>query len=159
MKRFQRYSVKAALVALSGACFAAAMTARAAPQPGPGAPPPAAAPAVQGPAEVCLDVQSHDAETEAFADRLRETIAASRSLSLAGATASCTVQLHVPGNLLRFETESGVMVSAVVIVTSASGRYLSASISACEANHLEPCAVRAVTATKLALLVNANDGT
>jgi hypothetical protein len=49
------------------------------------------------------------------------------------------------------------MVSTVVIVTSPSGRYLSTSITACRANNLKPCAVRAVSAAKLALLVTTGD--
>lgn len=44
----------------------------------------------------------------------------------------------------------------VVIVTSASGRYLSTSIAACQASNLKPCAVRAVAAAKIALLMRAN---
>ncbi len=120
---------------------------------------PAAAPAPQGPPKVCLDVQKGDNLIEEFADRLKETIAASGALSLASATDSCDLQLHVPGNLLRFETAGGVMVSTVVIVTSSSGRYLSTSITACQASNLKPCAVRAVAAAKLALLMAANGGT
>ena len=50
------------------------------------------------------------------------------------------------------------MVSTVVIVTSPSGRYLSTSIAACRASDLKPCAVRAVTAAKLALLMTPNGG-
>ncbi|MDE2050621.1 MAG: hypothetical protein KGJ72_06345 [Gammaproteobacteria bacterium] len=102
---------------------------------------------------MCLDVQAGDKLIQEFADRLGETIAASGALSLASATDSCDLQLHVPGNLLRFETAGGVMVSTVVIVTAPSGRYLSTSIAACRASDLEPCAVRAVTAAKLALLM------
>ena len=94
-----------------------------------------------------------------FAIHLREAIAASGSLSLALPTDSCTLQLHLPGNLLRFQTAGGVMVSTVVIVTSPSGRYLSTSIAACQASDLKPCAVRAVAAAKLALVMNGNDGT
>lgn len=120
---------------------------------------PAAAPAPQGPPKVCLDVQKGDNLIEEFADRLKETIAASGALSLASTTDSCDLQLHVPGNLLRFETAGGVMVSTVVIVTSSSGRYLSTSITACQASNLKPCAVRAVAAAKLALLMAANGGT
>ena len=45
------------------------------------------------------------------------------------------------------------MISAVVVVTSASGQYLSTSITACRANELQPCAARAVNVAKLALLI------
>jgi hypothetical protein len=51
------------------------------------------------------------------------------------------------------------MVSTVVIVTSSSGRYLSTSIAACQASDLKPCAVRAVAAAKLALVMATDDGT
>ncbi len=51
------------------------------------------------------------------------------------------------------------MVSTVVIVTSPQGHYLAASITACRANELKPCAVRAVAAAKLALLVAPNGAT
>jgi hypothetical protein len=51
------------------------------------------------------------------------------------------------------------MVSTVVIVTSPSGRYLSSSIAACQASNLQPCAVRAVAAAKLALVMTPNGGT
>jgi hypothetical protein len=143
MKQSRILPLLTALVALAGACFAAE--------------PPALAP--QGPSKVCLDVQSSDSLMNEFADRLKETIAASGALSLAAASDSCELQLHVPGNLLRFETAGGVMVSTVVIVTSPSGRYLSTSITACQAKDLEPCAERAVAAAKLALLMAANGGT
>jgi hypothetical protein len=131
------------LVALSSGCFAAEPTAQAAP--------------AQGLPKVCLDAQTGDNLIEEFADRLKEAITASGALSLASTTDSCDLQLHVPGNLLRFETAGGVMVSTVVIVTSSSGRYLSTSITACQASNLKPCAVRAVAAAKLALLM-ANGG-
>jgi hypothetical protein len=104
-------------------------------------------------------VQSSDSLINEFAARLKATVAASGTLSLASTGDSCSLQLHVPGNLLRFETAGGVMVSTVVIVTSPSGQYLSTSITACQAKDLNPCAVRAVAAAKLALLMNANDGT
>jgi len=155
MKRLLMLSALTVLATASGACLAAAPG-------GHGSPPqaqtaPASAP--QGTPKVCLDVQTGDSLIEEFADRLRETIAASGTLSLGQATDSCNLQLHVPGNLLRFETAGGVMVSTVVIVTSASGRYLSTSITACQASDLKPCAVRAVAAAKLALLMNPGDGT
>lgn len=142
MKPSQTLPVLTALAALSGACFAAEPT----------------APAPQGRSQVCLDVQSSDSLIKEFADRLKETIASSGALSLGSASDSCNLQLHVPGNLLRFQTAGGLMVSTVVIVTSASGNYLSTSITACRANDLKPCAVRAVAAAKLALLM-AHDGT
>jgi hypothetical protein len=132
------------LVALSSRCFAAEPAAQAAPP--------------QGLPKVCLDVQTGDNLIKQFAERLKETIAASGALTLASITDSCDLQLHVPGNLLRFETAGGVMVSTVVIVTSSSGRYLSTSITACQAGNLKPCAVRAVSAAKLALLMAANGG-
>lgn len=141
----------ACLIALAGNCLAAQPAARTATAP---------APAPQAAQRVCLDAQAgNDKLIGAFADRLRDTIAASGALRLASATDPCNLQLHVPGNLLRFETAGGVMVSTVVIVTSPSGRYLSTSITACRADDLTPCAVRAVAAAKLALLVSSNDGT
>lgn len=149
----------AALVALSSASFAAEPPARAASPREQAAPAPSGAPAPQGPSKVCIDVQSSDSLIKEFADRLQETIAASSALSLAPMGDSCNLQLHVPGNLLRFQTAGGVMVSTVVIVTSPSDRYLSTSITACQAKDLEPCAVRAVAAAKLALLMSSNDGT
>lgn len=144
-------------VALASACLAAGPAARAHPAQAPTAPGPAAAAAHERP-KVCLDVQTGDTLTKEFADRLRDTIAASGALSLGSTGDSCNLQLHIPGNLLRFETGGGVMVSTVVIVTSPSGHYLSTSITACLANDLKPCAVRAVAAAKLALLVTTNDG-
>ncbi|MHB8812065.1 MAG: hypothetical protein ACYDAE_02245 [Steroidobacteraceae bacterium] len=147
------------LVALSSVCFMAEAATQASPQHGQAAPGPGAVPAPQGLPTVCLDVQTGDKLIAEFADRLRETIAASGALSLASTTDSCNLQLHVPGNLLRFETAGGVMVSTVVIVTSPSGHYLSTSITACRATDLKPCASRAVAAAKLALIVAANDGT
>jgi hypothetical protein len=160
MKQLRRFPVLAALVALSSPCFPAAPAAQQGPpSQGQAAPGPAAAPASQGLGKVCLDVQTGDDLTRAFADRLQEAIAASGALTLASTGESCSLQLHVPGNLLRFETAGGVMVSTVVIVTSQAGRYLSTSIAACQASNLEPCAVRAVGAAKLALLMNPSDGT
>jgi hypothetical protein len=153
MKVLRRLPMLIGLVALSSGCFAAEPAAQAAPPQGQAAAGPAAAPAPQGPPKVCLDVQTGDNLIKEFADRLKATIAASGALSLASSTDSCDLQLHVPGNLLRFETAGGVMVSTVVIVTSPSGRYLSASITACQASNLKPCAVRAVAAAKLALLM------
>lgn len=119
-------------------------------------PPPAQTAPTAPPAlpKVCLDTESStDKLIAAFADRLRETITASGALSLASPTDACSLQLHIPGNLLRFQTAGGVMVSTVVIVTSPAGRYLSTNISACRANELQPCAVRAVAAAKLALVL------
>lgn len=144
--------------ALGIARVASAEAVQASPAQSQTAPATAAAPAQRGRPEVCLDVQSDDPLTKEFADRLRETVAASGSLSLASTTDSCNLQLHVPGNLLRFETAGGVIVVTVVIVTSPSGRYLSTSITACQANNLEPCAVRAVAAAKLAFLVTTGGG-
>lgn len=147
------------LVVLSSACFATGASARGSPSQGQTAPGQAAAPATQGPSKVCLDVQTDDNLTKEFADRLREAIGASDAMRLGSAGDTCNLQLHVPGNLLRFETAGGVMVSTVVIVTSSSGHYLSTSVTACRAGDLKPCAVRAVSAAKLALLVTADDGT
>lgn len=146
------------LAALASPPFAAGAAGQAAAARGQTAPAPAAAPAPQGPAKVCLEAQAGDKLIGEFAERLRETIAASGAMSLASAADTCNLQLHIPGNLLRFQTAGGVMVSTVVIVTSASGRYLSTSITACQASDLKPCAVRAVTAAKLALLMGADDG-
>ena len=109
---------------------------------------------------MCLDAPpGGDPLIAAFADRLKQTIAASGALTLASPPEVCNLQLHVPGNLLRFQTSAGVMVSTVVIVTSPSGRYLSTNISACRASDLQPCAVRAVAAAKLAVLLTPNEGT
>lgn len=159
MKRLRRLPILSGLVALSSACFATGLAAQTPPTPGPAAAGAAAAPAPQGPPKICLDAQTADNLIKQFAQRLRETIAASGTLSLASATDACNLQLHIPGNLLRFQTTGGVMVSTVVIVTSASGRYLSTSIAACRANDLQPCAVRAVSAAKLALLLRPSAGT
>ena len=159
MKRLRRFPLITVLAALSSACLAAEPAARVAPPQGQTAPGSAAAPAALGIPKACLDVQSTDKLTNEFAARLRDAIAASGALSLASATDSCNLQLHVPGNLLRFETAGGVMVSTAVIVTTSSGHYLSASITACQASDLKPCAVRAVAAAKLALMVANNDGT
>ena len=144
MKLLRTLPMLPVLVALSGASFATEQTAR--------------APAPQGLPKVCLDAQADDSLIKVFADRLRDAISASDALTVA-ATDSCDLQLHVPGNLLRFQTAGGVMVSTVVIVTSASGRYLSTSIAACQATDLKPCAVRAVAAAKLALLMRSSGGT
>lgn len=155
VKRNRRLLMWAALVAMPGACLAQAQATpppgQAAPEAAPGSAPAATA---QGLPKVCLDAQSgNDNLIAEFANRLRQTITASGALSLAAPGDSCNLQLHVPGNLLRFETAGGVMVSTVVIVTSPAGRYLSTSISACRDNALQPCAVRAVAAAKLALLL------
>jgi hypothetical protein len=163
MKQLRRLPMLAALLALSGTCFAARQAPQTAapegqPAPAP-APTPAAAPAPQELPQVCLDAQTSDNLIQTFADRLKETITASGVMSLGSDTDACSLQLHVPGNLLRFQTAGGVMVSTVVIVASATGRYLSTSISACRASNLKPCAVRAVAAVKLALLLKANGGT
>lgn len=156
MKRLRGLALLTVLAALSAPCFAGAPLEQTSPAQGQAAP--AAAGAASGPAKVCLDVQTGDKLMEQFADRLRETIAGSGAMSLASAADSCNLELHVPGNLLRFQTAGGVMVSTVVIVTSASGRYLSTSITACQASDLKPCAVRAVAAAKLALLVGTDEG-
>lgn len=151
MRRVQGFSVLAVLATLSGACSAAG---RASPPP----PGPTAAPAPQELPKICIDAQAADNLIKEFAARLKDAIAASGSLTVAAATDSCSLQLHVPGNLLRFQTAGSVMVSTVVIVTSASGRYLSTSIAACQAKDLKPCALRAVAAAKLALLMTPNGG-
>lgn len=156
MRQLRELPILAVLLGLSSVCLAAGQSAQTSPAQGQTAPG-ATGSASQGPPKVCLDVQTGDALIEEFADRLRETIAASGSLSLASGTDACSLQLHVPGNLLRFETAGGVMVSTVVIVTSPTGRYLSTSIAACRASDLKPCAVRAVSAAKLALLMSASD--
>ena len=159
MRQLRTFPVLTILAALSNACFAAGSAAHDSSPQGQTAPAPAVAPASQGLPGVCLDVQSTDSLTKTFADSLREAIAASGALTLASTTDSCNLQFHVPGNLLRFETAGGVMVSTAVIVTSSSGHYLSTSVTACQASNLKPCAVRAVAAAKLALLVTTNDGT
>lgn len=163
--------IAAGALALSGVCLAAQPTdqpstpssatpssatpSSSAPSPAPQAVPGAAAAgAAQALPTVCLDAESgNDTLIATFADHLRQTIAASGTLSLAAGAQTCSLQLHVPGNLLRFQTAGGLMVSTVVIVTSPSGRYLSTSITACRAADLQPCAIRAVAAAKLALLV------
>jgi hypothetical protein len=158
MKLMRALPLSTALVALSSMSFASGSAAQVATSQASAPSPPAASSAPQGPPKVCLDVRTDDHLTQAFANTLRQTIAASGTFSLAATTDSCSLRLHVPGNLLRFETAGGVMVSTVVIVTSSAGRYLSTSITACQATNLNPCAVRAVAAAKLALLV-AGDGT
>lgn len=158
MKPMRTLPVLTALVALSSPCFASGSQIQASPAPGQTPAPRTAAPAPQGPPKLCLDVQTDDHLTRAFAESLRETIAASGTFGLGSTTDSCNLQLHVPGNLLRFQTAGGVMVSTVVIVTAPSGRYLSTSVAACQASNLKPCAVRAVAAAKLALLMS-NEGT
>jgi hypothetical protein len=159
MKQLRRVAILTVLVALSGACFAAGSAVQASPPKAKTTPGPVAAPAPQGLPKFCLDVRTDDKLTKEFADRLRKTIAASGALSLAPTADSCSLQLRVPGNLLRFETAGGVMVGTVVIVTSGSGRYLSTSIAACQASDLEPCAERAIAAAKLALLAPTHVGT
>lgn len=158
MRRLRTFPILTVLVALAGACLAAQPAAQAPPAQGPAPPGSPASAASQGPPKVCIDVEASDSLIKEFADLLRETIAASNTLSLASTTDSCGLQLHVPGNLLRFQTATGVMVSTVVIVTSPSGNYLSTSIAACEASNLKPCAARAVAAAKLALVMNPGDG-
>jgi hypothetical protein len=158
MSRLRTFALQILIAASSGACLAAAAAAPAPPagmQHGPASAP---ARAAQGLPQVCLDVQTSDPLTGQFAARLKKTIAASGALRLASASGSCDLSLHVPGNLLRFETAAGVMVGTVVIVTSPSDRYLSTSIAACQARKLEPCAVRAVAAAKLAVLMSGNGG-
>lgn len=159
MRRSRVARVWTVIAALSSTCFAAGAAVQATSSSGQAAPPSAAAPAPQGLSKICLDVESADSLTKEFAGRLQDAIAASGVFSPTSDTDSCNLQLHVPGNLLRFETAGGVMVSTVVIVTSPSGRYLSTSVTACQASNLEPCAVRAVAAAKLALLMMTNDGT
>ena len=152
MRQVRKLAVLSLLAAVATMCLAAE-----APPPAPpaqaGTPVHTAAPPSQGPTKVCLDVHTNDSLTEAFARRLRDRVGASAALTLAAASDSCDLTLHVPGNLPRFETAGGVMISTVVIVTSSSGRYLSASVTACRSSDLEPCAARAVAAAKLALLL------
>lgn len=144
----------AGLAVLSSACLAGgpAVQISAPPSQGRTTPAPAAVPAPQALAKVCLDAEGGDKLTEEFADRLRETIAASGAFSLAPTTGSCDLQLHLPGNLLQFQTAGGLMASTVVIVTSPSGHYLSTSITACSADDFKPCAQRVIAVAKLALL-------
>lgn len=149
----QGFPILAALVLLSSASYGAEPAAAAAPPQGQGQA--AGAPASALP-QACIDAQADDKLIKEFADRLRDAIATSGTLGLAATTDSCSLQLHVPGNLLRFQTAGGVLVSTVVIVTSQSGRYLSTSIAACQASNLKPCAARAVVAAKLALLMSPN---
>jgi hypothetical protein len=150
MKPWRKLAIAMAFIAAWGTALAAPPPAGAAAAQ-PGTAPAATAP--QTPPKVCLDVQSSDPLIQSFAARLRETIGASGAFSLASPADSCNLRLHVPGNLLRFQTAGDLMVSTVVIVTSSSDRYLSTSISACRATDLKPCAVRAVAAAKLALLM------
>lgn len=159
MKQLGLFPMLMGLIGISGACLAAEPGVQSFPPQGQTAPRSAAAPAPQGLPAVCLDAQTGDRLTKEFADRLREAIAASGTLTLAPTIDACKLQLHVPGNLLRFESAGGVMVSTVVIVTSPSGHYLSASITACRGSDLKPCALRAVAVAKLAVLVTSNDGT
>lgn len=159
MRQLRRIQVLAVLAALSGACVATGPAIAAAPSQGQTTQGATATPPPQGPPAVCLDVQTGDELIAEFADRVRETISASGALSVGSSLEACKLQLHIPGNLLRFQTAGGVMVSTVVIVTAPSGRYLSTSITACRASDLQPCAVRAVAAAKLALLMMTDDGT
>lgn len=160
MKRMRGLAIPMILAALASASHASGAALQAASAQGDQtAAPPTAAAAPQGLPQVCLDVQTHDMLTRAFADRLSEAITASGALKLAPTNDSCSLRLHVPGNLLRFETAGGMLVGTVVIVTSSSDRYLSTSVTACQAGDLRPCAVRAVAAAKLAMLVANNDGT
>jgi hypothetical protein len=159
VKRLRNLLVSLAAVALSMSCLAAepATPAAAVPaQENPGALPAAPQP---GPAKVCIDAESFDPLIKDFADRLRAAVTGSGALSLASGSDACALQFHIPGNLLRFQTASGVMVSAVAIVTSPEGRYLSTSIAACRESDLMPCAIRAVAVAKLALLLRAGEGT
>jgi hypothetical protein len=156
MKSLRGLVTATALIALSG--FASGLTVHASPAHGQSPPSPTAVPSPHGAAKICLDVSTNDGLTEAFANRLRGAIAQSGDFTLALRPDACDLELDVPGNLLRFETAGGVMVSTVVIVTSPSGHYLSASITACRANELEPCAARAVAVAKLALLAMSNSG-
>lgn len=158
MKRLQALSILTVLGALSSWSFAAEAVAQASPSQAQTSPGATAAPAPQELPKVCIDAQADDNLIKEFADRLKDAIAASGALSLAATADSCSLQLHIPGNLLRFQTAGGVMVSTVVIATSPSGRYLSTSIAACQASDLKPCAVRAVSAAKLALLMRPNGG-
>lgn len=158
MRQLLRIPVLAVL-ALAGTCSVSGPAIAAASSQGQTPQGAAATPAAQGLPKVCLDVQTGDKLIEEFADHVRKTITASGALSVGASPEACNLQLHIPGNLLRFQTAGGVMVSTVVIVTSSSGRYLSTSITACQASDLQPCAVRAVAASKLALLMMTNDGT
>ena len=159
MRPLRRIPVWAVLAALSGACLVTGPAIAVAPAQGQTPQGAAATPPAQGLPAVCVEVQTGDKLIEEFADRVRDTVSASGALSVGSDPNACKLQLHIPGNLLRFQTAGGVMVSTVVIVTSASGSYLSTSITACQATDLEPCAVRAVAAAKLALLMMTNDGT
>lgn len=148
------------LLAVSTACLAAPPGRQSPPAPaqtasGASAAPPAA-PMTQGRIAVCVVADSTDPLTREFALRLSETVASSATFRLVHARAACALQLHVPGNLLRFETAGAVMVSTVVVVTSSSGRYLSTSITACRARELNPCATRAVAVAKIALMVSSS---
>lgn len=159
MGKLRRIPLWAVLAALSGACLVMGPAIAAFPAQGQTPQGAVATPPAQGSPAVCLDVQTGDKLIEEFADRVRERISASGALSVGSDPEACELQLHIPGNLLRFQTAGGVMVSTVVIVTSASGRYLSTSITACQATDLDPCAVRAVAAAKLALLMMTHGGT
>jgi hypothetical protein len=142
------------LLAVSTACLAARPDGQSAPAPVQRPSSASAAPMTRGRIAVCVIADSADPLTREFSLRLRETVASSGSFRLAHARESCALRLHVPGNLLRFETAGAVMVSTVVVVTSSSGRYLSTSITACRARALNPCASRAVAVAKLALMVS-----
>lgn len=163
MKRSRSFLTGLGAVALSLSCLAAEPNAPTVPaQQSSAAAAVPAAPATGSPAmpaKVCIDAESADPLIHAYADRLREAVTDSGALSLASATDTCALQFHIPGNLLRFETAGGVMVSAVAIVTSPMGRYLSTSTAACREDDLRPCALRAVAVAKLALLMRAGEGT
>lgn len=149
MRRLREISMRWVLAALLSVSVAAGAV----------PPEPAATAAAAQPARAaCLVVETDDALTRTYAKRLKAAITASGTFTLAPAPGQCGLQLHVPGNLLRFQTQGGVMVSTAVIVTTASGHYLSASISACEATDLRPCAARAVAAARLALMMREGNG-
>jgi len=158
MRRLREISTGWALAALLSGSVAVAAISHAAAGETLAAAPTSAAAAVQPAPTACLVVETDDALTRTYAKRLEAAITASGTFTLASAPGQCGLQLHVPGNLLRFQTAGGVMVSTAVIVTTASGHYLSASISACEAKDLRPCAARAVAAARLALMMREGSG-
>jgi hypothetical protein len=144
------------LLAVSTACLAAPPDGQSVPAAAPSPSGASAAPLARGRIAVCVVADSADPLTREFSLRLRETVASSGTFRLVHAREPCALRLHVPGNLLRFETAGAVMVSTVVVVTSSSGRYLSTSITACRVHALNPCASRAVAVAKLALMVSSS---
>jgi len=83
MKQLRTLAMLTALVALSSEWFAAGAAAQGSSAQAQTPPGPAALPAPQALPRICVDAQTGDDLTKTFADRLRQTIAASGTLSVA----------------------------------------------------------------------------